>query len=110
MDKQEYIKRASRAKEFRKTEEWQTIRSLVFERAAGVCECPGGYDNGGARGSTKCLNKAVAIHHEEYPEIPGTEDLSGLLALCDVCHASRHEKISVLKTLDCCKYRTEMSF
>lgn len=108
MNKQEYMRRVILCKEFRKTEEWKVISSLVFERSEGRCECPGGYDNGGVRGSTRCLNDAFAIHHETYPEIPGTEDLDDLLALCDVCHATRHDKISVLKTLDCCKYRTDV--
>ena len=107
MNQQEYIRRAILCKEFRKTEEWKVIKTLVFERSEGRCECPGGYDNGGVRGSTRCRNDALQIHHETYPEIPETDVHDSLLALCMVCHATRHEKISVLKTIDCCKYRQQ---
>lgn len=96
--------RKARTAKFRNTEEWERIRSQILERSESRCECPGGYENGGERGSTRCENRVHHIHHLVYPIIPSEITLDELMGLCQVCHATRHEANSVLETLPCCRY------
>jgi hypothetical protein len=71
-------------------EKWQALRKKVFARAYGQCECPGGYENGGERGSTRCENDIDHIHHLVYLIDP---------------HETRHHRNGVLDTLPCCRFR-----
>ena len=96
--------RKNRTAQFRKTDAWQVLRSEVFDRAGGRCECPGGYENGGERGSTRCENDAEHVHHLVYPIEPESITAAELMGLCQVCHETRHEVNSVLDTLPCCRY------
>lgn len=92
-------------KKFRQSKDWKVLCRKVYHRANGQCECPGGYENGGERGSQPCSNRIENIHHLIYPIIPETITLDELQGLCRTCHATRHEKNSVLDTLPCCRYR-----
>lgn len=64
--------------EYLKSPEWRRKRSLVLERANGVCE--------------GCLSRdATEVHHTTYEHV-GEELLFELVAICDVCHKKAHEK------------------
>jgi 5-methylcytosine-specific restriction endonuclease McrA len=55
---------------------WQRRRSLVLNRAKGICE--------------GCMeNKATEVHHRTYDQI-GNELLYDLVALCRSCHLKAH--------------------
>ena len=94
---------SEKRKQFRKTARWLELRQAVIHRANHQCECAGGYKNGGEKGSTRCENPIVDIHHNRYPIPIGSETIDDLIGLCRACHASRHIS-SVLNKPDCCKY------
>ena len=96
--------RKIRTAQFRKTQQWQHLRSEAIQRSDGQCECSGGYENGGERGSSLCENAVKHIHHLVYPIKPATITVDELMGLCQVCHETRHEVNSVLETLPCCRY------
>lgn len=64
--------------EYLKSPEWRRKRSLVMERAKGVCE--------------GCMSRdATEVHHTTYEHV-GEEFLFELVAICDICHKRAHEK------------------
>lgn len=58
--------------------EWRIKRSLVLKRANGICEGCG-------------ITKATQVHHLTYVRLY-KEMLFDLVAICDDCHQSLHEK------------------
>lgn len=65
--------------EYLRSTEWQVVRRLALERAAGrcqICNQPGRLD----------------VHHRTYERL-GHELLSDVTVLCRDCHAKHHDKL-----------------
>ena len=58
---------------------WLRKRSLVIERARGICESP------------SCTQNAAEVHHRWYPKTWGQESIDSLIALCHEHHMAEHE-------------------
>lgn len=71
--------------EYLRSPEWQVVRRLALERAAGrcqVCNQPGRLD----------------VHHRTYARL-GQELLSDVTVLCRDCHSKHHEKLPPVEGL-----------
>jgi len=59
-----------------KSPEWQQLRTLVLERADGICE--------------DCRDApATSVHHLTYRRV-GAERVADLIAICAGCHEEHH--------------------
>lgn len=59
---------------------WQKKRKAALERDNHKC--------------TRCGARATEVHHKEYPELWGLEELDTLTSLCAKCHEEKHSQES----------------
>ncbi|TWT64233.1 hypothetical protein Pan54_49940 [Rubinisphaera italica] len=61
------------------SEIWDQKRKAVWKRAKGKCE------------QCQRWGRRCHVHHTEYPDILGSEELDTLKLLCEQCHELAHE-------------------
>lgn len=61
------------------SKEWQEIRDFIQKRDGGKCRYCGSAIN-------------VQVHHRQYPELWGEENMDDLELVCLKCHAKIHNK------------------
>jgi predicted CXXCH cytochrome family protein len=85
----------SNYEEYLKSIEWKRLRKKAYMRAKGKCEF--------------CGEKAIEVHHVQYPKNGDKDSLDNLVAVCkkhhDLCHGirkSKNKKIVIKKYKEFC--------
>jgi len=72
--------------------EWDTLRNICYDRANHICQvCGSSGKNQGYKHNVEC--------HEiwQYDDVNKIQTLTGLVALCPVCHKCKHAGLAQIK-------------